>query len=58
MAAIARGEQVDSMSYYFRTASVITAPPGKYELLNHHCVVLASGSRGLNGVMLSVWSVT
>jgi hypothetical protein len=57
MAALARGEDVDPLDYYFRTAPVITAPEGAYEWVNRS-LFLASGSRGATGIELSVWAVT
>lgn len=57
MAALARGEEVDPGSYYFRTAPVIKSPPGKYEWLNRS-LFLASGWRGGAGIRINVWSVT
>ena len=57
MAALARGEEADPSSYYFRTAPEFSAPAGRYEWLNRS-IFVCSGARFPLSVKLWVWRVT
>jgi hypothetical protein len=57
MAALARGEEVDPSSYYFRTAPEFLAPEGRYGWLNRS-IFVCSGARSQRSIRLWVWRVT
>ncbi|HEX6891040.1 MAG TPA: DUF3237 domain-containing protein [Chryseolinea sp.] len=55
-ARLAKGENVDPGSYYFRTLPRFEAPAGKYEWIND-TIFICTGERTANSVVLKVWRV-
>jgi hypothetical protein len=53
---LAKGENVDPGSYYFRTLPRFEAPAGKYAWIND-TIFICTGERTANSVLLKVWRV-
>jgi len=56
LAALARGEVVDSASYYFRTAPRFEAATEKYAFLNR-LIAVGTGDRKPSGPVYTIYSV-
>jgi hypothetical protein len=56
MAALARGEEVDSSAYYFRSVPEFVAPEGRHEWLNRS-IFVSTGVRHPQSIKLWVWRV-
>ena len=55
-AKIAKGEQVPSNEYYFRTIPKFEAPAGKYGWIND-AIFVCTGERLPNAVLIRVWKI-
>ena len=56
MEAMARGEEVDPASVYFRSVPEFVAPTGRYEGLNR-AIFLGTGQRHPSAIRLWIWKV-